>query len=65
MRSILENPQDFIESQKFFSWERFFLQLLRRKTEGTYLQYSKQRLNSSYLQGSLRQRIEHFLQDGR
>ena len=65
VRSILENPQDFIESQKFFSWERFFLQLLRRKTEGTYLQYSKQRLNSSYLQGSLRQRIEHFLQDGR
>lgn len=47
---ILENPSDFIDSQKFLSWELFFTDLLRKSTNGTYLEYSKTKLNPAYLQ---------------
>ena len=30
---ILEHPADFIESSKFFSWERFFTNLLEQRTK--------------------------------
>ena len=45
----LENPSDEIESSEYFSWEQFFTRLLSRKTEGTYLRYSKSKLNPVYL----------------
>ena len=44
---ILETPSEYIESQDYFSWERFFTKLLTEKTHGTYLQYSKNRINPS------------------
>ena len=47
---ILENPSDFIYIQKFLSWELFFTDLLRKSTNGTYLEYSKTKLNPAYLQ---------------
>lgn len=46
---ILEHTEDFIESSEYFSWERFYTKLLISETEGTYLQYSKQKLNDIYL----------------
>lgn len=46
---ILDHPEDHIESRDFFSWERFFTSLLVRETEGTYLHYSKDELNTAYL----------------
>ena len=49
VQEILEHPYDFIESEKYFSWERFFTALLIQETKGTYLQYSKSRLNENYL----------------
>lgn len=49
MRDILEHPQDFIESREYFSWERFFSDLLVQYTRGTYLHYSKRKLNEVYL----------------
>lgn len=33
LKNILNNPNDFIESKEFFSWERFFTNLLERITE--------------------------------
>lgn len=36
-------------SQKYFSWERFFTELLMKKTDGTYLKYQKRKLNPVYL----------------
>lgn len=47
---ILENPSDYIDSQKYFSWELFFTDLLKKSTNGTYLEYSKAKLNPAYLQ---------------
>ncbi len=46
---ILQHTEDFLESSEYFSWERFYTKLLISETEGTYLQYSKQKLNDVYL----------------
>ena len=50
INQILENPSDYIDSQKYFSWEVFFTDLLIKSTKGTYLEYSKSRLNTTYKQ---------------
>lgn len=55
--TILDNPEDFIESSEYFSWEVYFNKLLVKETEGTYLQYSKSKLNSSYLNDKEKNRI--------
>ena len=44
----LAEPSNYIESQKYFSWERFFTALLNDKTNDTYLQYDKSSLNPVY-----------------
>lgn len=47
---ILDEPSDYIDSKKFFTWERFFTSVLVDKTKGTYLRYDKNELNEAYLQ---------------
>lgn len=49
IKQMLTNPCDFIESKDYFSWEQFFTDFLIKKTNGTYLQYSKKKLNENYL----------------
>ena len=46
---ILAQPENFIESQEYFSWERYFTKLLSQKTEGTVYKYQKSKLNPVYL----------------
>ena len=46
---ILDSPSDYIQSEKYFSWEQFFTALLIEKTQDTYLAYKKSRLNLCYL----------------
>lgn len=55
--TILNNPEDYIESSEYFNWEVYFNKLLVKETEGTYLQYSKSKLNSSYLNDKEKNRI--------
>ncbi len=62
LRDILENPSEYIESTDYFSWERFFTALLIEKTGGTYLQYSKAKLNDNYLQKGIRDKILSHIQ---
>lgn len=54
---ILQHTEDYLESSDFFSWERFFTKLLISETEGTYLQYSKQKLNEVYLNAKVKEQI--------
>ena len=54
---ILEEPSDYIESRKYFSWERFFTALLIEKSQDTYIRYSKKELNSAYLQENIKKQI--------
>lgn len=58
---ILHSPSDFIESQKYFSWERFFTSLLIDKTKDSYLHYNKKELNPVYLQEHEKSEIEKLL----
>lgn len=49
IREILKQPELYIESRKYFSWERFFTAVLMDKTKDTYLRYVKRKINPSYL----------------
>ena len=40
VKSILDNPTDFIESERYFSWEKFFTSLLVDKTKDSVLAYN-------------------------
>ena len=39
-----------MESQQYFSWERYFTAVLMQKTVDSYLKYTKSKLNPVYLQ---------------
>ena len=49
LEDILAHPEMYIDSRKYFSWERFFNSLLQRLTQDSYLQYNKKHLNTNYL----------------
>lgn len=49
LKNILENPSDFIESEEYVSWERFFTRLTIDKTKDTPFAYNKSKLNETYL----------------
>jgi len=57
IRHILDHPEDYVESEQFFSWERYFTSLLMEKTEDTYLKYRKAKLNKNYLNDRIRDSI--------
>ncbi len=57
VNEILNNPANYIESEIYFSWERFFTNLLIEKTQNTYLSYSKRNLNEAYLNERVKQKI--------
>lgn len=57
IKNILADPSAYIDSKKFFSWERFFTDLLVRKTKDTYLTYTKRSLNHVYLQDTIKRKI--------
>lgn len=57
IKEILTEPDRYIESRQYFSWERFFAALLVSKTAGTYLKYSKKTLNPAYLNEKMVSRI--------
>lgn len=49
IREILKEPENYIDSKDFFSWERYFTRLLIERTENTYWKYKKSRLNEVYI----------------
>ena len=57
LKAILNAPSEYVDSKEFFSWERFFTDLLVKKSRGTYLQYNKRSLNKAYLQEKIKNRI--------
>lgn len=62
VQDILNHPEDFIESQKYFSWERFFTALLAEYTQSSYLKYSKSRLNKVYLDEKVKHAILNVME---
>lgn len=61
IQHILDAPSEYIESTEYFSWERYFTALLTEKTFGGYLQYSKSKLNNSYLQDGIQKKVLHTI----
>lgn len=57
LKAILNAPSEYVDSKEFFSWERFFTDLLVKKSRGTYLQYNKRSLNKAYLQEKIKNKI--------
>ena len=57
LKTILEKPEQFIESSEYLSWERFFTNLLVRVTKDTYFKYSKRKLNEVYLHENISPKI--------
>jgi len=57
LKAILNSPSEYVDSKEFFSWERFFTDLLVKKSHGTYLQYNKRSLNKAYLQEKIKNKI--------
>lgn len=57
IRKILETPELFIDSKKYFSCERFFTNLLIEKTKNSYLQYRKSAINKTYLHSKNKEKI--------
>lgn len=49
IRSVLENPSEYIESKDYFSWEKFFENYLVSNTVNTHFQYAKKEINPVYL----------------
>ena len=64
VREILERLAHYIDSSKYFSWERFFTALLIEKTQNSYLRYSKNRLGKAYLTGKVFEKIRRSLPKG-
>ena len=58
---ILEEPEAYIESREYFSWERFFTSLLIENTQDTYLRYKKSDLNPVYLQEHEKSSVIHTM----
>lgn len=58
VKEILNNPEEFVESSEFFSWERFFTHLLVEKTKDSFLKYSKKKLNDAYLNETVSSKIK-------
>ena len=55
---ILNHPESYIESSQYFSWERFFCELLEKETSDDPIrQYHKNRLTDFYLEGKNKERI--------
>lgn len=48
LEEILQKPCDYIDSQKFFSWERYFTHILEKTTRDTKWAYRKESLNPTY-----------------
>ena len=57
IEEILKNTSDYVESEAFFSWERYFTDLLSKISVGTGLDYRKSSLNKKYLEEGIKQKI--------
>ena len=57
IRKRLEEAENYIESEKYFSWERYFTNLLMEETEDSPYPYDKSNLKDFYLQDKIVQKV--------
>lgn len=54
---VTEETYEFADSREYFSWEEFYTAYLVHQSVGTVYQYSKKKLNDSYLTAGNRKKI--------
>lgn len=54
---MLDEPSEYIESKKYFSWKRFFTATLIEETKDNYMTYAKRKLNPVYLETPIKDAI--------
>ena len=54
---ILENTSEYVECEKYVSWERFFTEVLIEATRNKREKYSKDTLNEYYLEDKVAKKI--------
>lgn len=57
IRKKLEEAENYIESEKYFSWERYFTDLLMEETKDSPYPYDKSNLKDFYLQDKIVQKV--------
>ena len=57
IRKRLEEAENYIESEKYFSWERYFTNLLMEETKDSPYLYDKSNLKDFYLQDKVVQKV--------
>lgn len=57
IRKKLEEAENYIESEKYFSWERYFADLLMEETKDSPYPYDKSNLKDFYLQDKVVQKV--------
>ena len=57
IRKKLEEAENYIESEKYFSWERYFTNLLMEETKDSPYLYDKSNLKDFYLQDKIVQKV--------
>lgn len=57
IRKRLEEAENYIESEKYFSWERYFKDLLMEETKDSPYPYDKSNLKDFYLQDKIVQKV--------
>ena len=63
VRNILEQPEKFIDSREFLSWERFFTEILICFSDEKY-KYSKKHLNPYYVLPYNLEKVKKYLWEG-
>ena len=58
LKRILENVSEYVECERYESWERFFTDILIELTDGGVEKYSKDTLNEYYLQEWIVEKIK-------
>ena len=57
LNDILQNTERYVDSKQYFSWERFYTELLEANTQGTVFEYHKNKLSDFYLEGKNKEKI--------
>lgn len=58
INEILKEPENYIDSEKYLSWERFFTDLLREKTnDKSFMRYDKDHIPDYYTETKTADRI--------
>jgi hypothetical protein len=63
VQDILNDPAEYIDSETYFSWERYFTDLLTAQSQDTYLAYKKTSLNPNYFHEHEKQAILQTMPD--